>query len=99
MSTHTIRGQSEQFALDLVKCIRSNAERAADLAPTWRDACMTPMAKVDRQVEVLQETITAFEAKHGYQAALWCTCASSGTFEPARSFARALRATALETLQ
>ena len=64
---------SLQFALDLEQCIRGAAANAVKAWPEWGDGCLAATTKVDRQAAVLGESITPFEAKYGYQAALWCT--------------------------
>ena len=66
-------GDSEIFASALSQCIREAAARGASAFARWGDGCIQPTFKVDVQAEVLGETVTAFEEKYGYQAALWCT--------------------------
>ena len=66
-------GDSEIFASALSQCIREAAARGASAFARWGDGCIQPTVKVDVQAEVLGETVTAFEEKYGYQAALWCT--------------------------
>ena len=66
-------GDSQIFASALSQCIREAAARGAAAFERWGDGCIQPTFKVDVQAEVLGETVTAFEEKYGYQAALWCT--------------------------
>ena len=73
MASFTTAIDNQQFAKDLERCIRDAARNAADAAPTWRDGCLPPTTKVDRQAEILTLSLTPFEKKYGYQAALWCS--------------------------
>ena len=70
-------GDSQIFASALSQCIREAAARGSSAFERWGDGCIQPTVKVDVQAEVLGETVTAFEEKYGYQAALWCTFYSS----------------------
>ena len=63
---------STQFADDLEQCIRQAAHEAASSFQQWGDGCMPNTEKVDVQAAVLAKSITPFEKKYGYQAALWC---------------------------
>ena len=63
---------SNVFAADLEQCIRDAAARAAAGFPRYGDGCLPATTKVDVQAEILGETITPFEARYGYQAAVWC---------------------------
>ena len=63
---------SNVFAADLEQCIRDAAARAAAGFPRYGYGCLPATTKVDVQAEILGETITPFEARYGYQAAVWC---------------------------
>ena len=63
---------STQFADDLEQCIRQAAHEAASSFQQWGDGCLPRTEKVDVQAAVLAKSITPFEKKYGYQAALWC---------------------------
>eukprot|EP00966_Prymnesium_polylepis_P237988 5503901-Prymnesium_polylepis.1 len=61
---------NEQFANELEQCIRGAAQKAVDNWPMWGDGCLAATTKVDRQAHTLGLSITPFEKKYGYQAAL-----------------------------
>ena len=64
--------RSIAFADDLERCIREAAQHAAESFPRWGDRCLPATEKADVQASVLAQTITPFEAKWGYPAAVWC---------------------------
>ena len=69
-STVCAQFDNEQFANDLEACIRGAAQKAVDAWPKWGDGCLAATTKVDRQAHTLGLSITPFEKKYGYQAAL-----------------------------
>ena len=77
---------SHVFADDLEQCIRQTAKLAADEFRSWGDGCIPATTKVDVQAALLAQTITPFEQKYGYVAAVWCAFFSTDmggeTFDP-----------------
>ena len=68
-----MQGSSVAFADELVQCIRTGAQNAADSFHLWGSSCTPPTEKIDMQAAVLTETLPAIRAQYGYAAALWCS--------------------------
>jgi hypothetical protein len=73
LAPYALAVDSHQFANDLAHCIQIAAKRAADSFPMWGDSCLASTLKVDTQADVLGQTITPFQDRYGYRAALWCS--------------------------